>query len=167
MSQLEIRHINSRKQIENVAELGAEIWTEHYSPIIGLDQVNYMLAKYQSPAAIETQIKEGYQYFSLLYNNKMIGYLSIQNRKDHLFISKIYIHKDFRGNGFFSQAFEFIKQKTISQHIHKIELTVNKYNNQSIEVYKKIGFKIIESAVFDIGHSYVMDDYIMQFEVLQ
>ena len=40
-------------------------------------------------------------------------------------------------------------------------LTVNKYNEHAIDVYKHYGFKIVDSVVTDIGNGFVMDDYIM------
>lgn len=44
----------------------------------------------------------------------------------------------------------------------KIQLTVNKHNINSINAYKKWGFKTIDSVVTDIGSGFVMDDYIME-----
>ena len=41
---------------KTISVLAKNIWTEHYTPIIGLDQVNYMLEKFQSEIAIQNQI---------------------------------------------------------------------------------------------------------------
>ena len=41
-------------------------------------------------------------------------------------------------------------------------MQVNKANVRAIAAYKKAGFHIAQEAVFDIGHGFVMDDYLME-----
>ena len=48
---------------------------------------------------------------------------------------------------------------------NKIRLTVNKYNQYTIDAYNKWGFKTVDSVVTDIGNGFVMDDYIMEYEI--
>ena len=96
--------------IDRVANLAKEIWTEHYTSIIGIDQVNYMLKKFQSKNAIETQITEdGYQYYLIKNNTNDIGYISVKEDNSALFLSKIYITKTYRGQGFGKIAMNFIE----------------------------------------------------------
>jgi hypothetical protein len=40
-------------------------------------------------------------------------------------------------------------------------LTVNK-GNASVQAYERLGFRIVEAMVIDIGGGYVMDDYKME-----
>jgi ribosomal protein S18 acetylase RimI-like enzyme len=40
-------------------------------------------------------------------------------------------------------------------------MQVNKRNTPAIGAYLKAGFRIAEEAIFDIGHGFVMDDYVM------
>ena len=44
----------------------------------------------------------------------------------------------------------------------RVVLTVNRRNTGSIAFYERRGYVIRESAVFDIGGGYVMDDYVME-----
>ena len=44
-------------------------------------------------------------------------------------------------------------------------LQVNKRNVNAIDSYKKYGFVVREVTVDDIGHGYVMDDYVMEKRV--
>ena len=46
-----------------------------------------------------------------------------------------------------------------------IWLTVNKKNTNSISAYQKMGYKIIEEIVTDIGEGYVMDDFKIRLEI--
>lgn len=142
--------------------MAKEIWTTHYSPIIGINQVNYMLDQFQSIEAITNQIDEGYNYFLLKNDENNIGYLSYQIRTPHqLFLSKVYLLANHRGKGYFNQILHFLKHEAFANKANAIQLTVNKNNTNSIQTYLKHGFVIKEEAVFDIGNGYVMDDYVL------
>lgn len=151
----------TESQIVVVETLAKEIWTEHYTPIIGKDQVEYMLEKFQSREAIAEQIRSGYQYFIIREDDKSIGYLSIISRVSDLFLSKIYIKSDERGKGFARKAIQFVENLAKGKGLKKITLTVNKNNINSIKAYEKIGFKNLGSIVQDIGGGFIMDDYEM------
>lgn len=150
-----------KDQIEIIAVLAEEIWDEHFTPIIGKAQVDYMLAKFQSKKAIGEQIKEGYSYFLIKSNNHYVGYFGVRPEAASLLLSKFYIVSAERGKGLGRKALRFIEQLVIQSGASKISLTVNKYNSDTIEAYKKLGFQITESIVQDIGHGFVMDDYKM------
>lgn len=146
-------------QIEELANI---IWHEHYTPIIGAEQVTYMLDKFQSVAGMSDQIEMGYQYFLILQEKAHVGYLSFVKRDDELFLSKIYILEQFRGQGIGRKAFVFIETKAKENSCKKIGLTVNKYNSNSIKAYERAGFDNVGAIVQDIGNNFVMDDYIME-----
>ena len=62
-----------------ISKLAKDIWTEHYTPIIGVAQVNYMLEKFQSEKAITDQsLINNYKYFTIYNQSDAIGYLSIK-----------------------------------------------------------------------------------------
>jgi RimJ/RimL family protein N-acetyltransferase len=148
---------------KTISVLAKNIWTEHYTPIIGLDQVNYMLEKFQSEIAIQNQINiDSYKYYLIINENTAIGYLSIKNNDDALFLSKIYIDKSCRGKGFGKIAINFIEEQAKDLNCQTIYLTVNKYNINSIMAYQKIGFIKTEELFIDIGNGYVMDDFRME-----
>ena len=157
---------SNKDEITAIVELGRRIWTEHYTPIIGLDQVNYMLDKFQSFEAITKQIQEEeFEYYQINSEEQLIGYIAVQQREDALFLSKIYIQKDQRGKGIGKEAMDFIFNRASELHCKLIRLTVNKYNSDTIKAYEKIGFQNMGPAVFDIGNGYIMDDYIMEYSI--
>ena len=124
----------------NIAQLADIIWHEHYTPIIGANQVAYMLEKFQSASAIESQIKLGFDYFMIIYQEKPVGYLSCKKEMEALFLSKIYILSDYRGKDIGKTAMNFVAQKAAEMACQKISLTVNKYNTKTINIYEKLGF---------------------------
>jgi ribosomal protein S18 acetylase RimI-like enzyme len=144
-----------------IEKLAHDIWNEHYTPIIGKTQVDYMLDKFQNVDAMLKQIENNYKYFIINYNKTDIGYLAFKINDFDLFLSKIYILKDFRGKSFGKQAMDFVFKQAEVSECKTITLTVNKNNSNSIKVYEKIGFINIEKLVQDIGCGFVMDDYKM------
>ena len=162
-----MKKVLSLEEIKEVSKIGEKIWREHYTPIIGKDQVEYMLEKFQSVEAISNQIKnEGYEYYLLEYENKNAGYIGIKVGKEDLFLSKLYVTKDFRKKGLASEAINFLKDICKEKNLHKLWLTVNKYNTESINAYKRLGFNKIDEQVSDIGNGFVMDDYILAINLL-
>ncbi len=157
-----MRRVRTEKDIAVVVDLADEIWREHYIPIIGQAQVDYMLEKYQSARAIKQQLEEGVTYYIIVYKDIDIGYLSYYFKEDSLFLSKIYVKSSGRGKGLGGKAVRFLEDEARKNSLNSISLTVNKNNSRSIEAYRKMGFKILKAIVMDIGGGFVMDDYIME-----
>lgn len=150
--------------IRDLAQLTSEIWHEYWVEILSPEQINYMVEKFQSEKAITQQIaEENYTYFYIEQNNIIAGYIGLSKKENYLFLSKLYIKKEFRHQGIGTQVFEFIKDFALKNNYKKIILTVNKYNSNTIKAYNKWGFKEIDSVVTDIGNGFVMDDYIMEY----
>ncbi|MGA7723137.1 MAG: GNAT family N-acetyltransferase [Ignavibacteriaceae bacterium] len=149
-------------QADIVETLAIEIWNEHYIPIIGKQQVDYMLAKFQSKEAMKEQIKKGYSYFLVEEEGRNIGYIGIELKIDELFLSKLYIKSSERGMGYGKKALKFLEELARGKNINKISLTVNKNNVKSIAAYERMGFKNLGSIVMDIGGGFIMDDYKME-----
>lgn len=155
------------EQIMNLAFMADTVWHEWFTGIISEEQINYMLKKFQSFAAMKRQMEEGYEYYFLNVNGTNVGYIGIHSEYDtgKLFLSKIYILKPFRGNRYASETFDFLEGMCQGLSLKAIYLTVNKRNTHSINVYKKRGFEIIKEQTLDIGNGFVMDDYIMERKV--
>ena len=154
------------KDIKELSILTSEIWHEYWTCILSIEQIDYMVEKFQSEKAIENQIKnENYTYFYILENNKKAGYIGLSKKQNYLFLSKLYVKKDYRHKGIGTKAFEFIKDFAKENGYEKIQLTVNKYNKNTIDAYNKWNFKTIDSVVTDIGNDFVMDDYIMEYDI--
>ena len=156
---------NTNADFEQIANLGTIIWTEHYTPIIGSEQVTYMLDKFQSESAVKKQIQEGTEYYIIKHQNTTVGYLSFYKKEDSLFLSKLYVLGNERGKGIGKAAMSFLEKKRVEIACKSISLTVNKYNTNSIKADEKMGFEKTDSVVMDIGNGYVMDDYVMKKEI--
>src|SRR4051794_26833360 len=115
-----IHSVTTNTDIEHIVLLARRIWTEHYVPIIGSAQVDYMLEHFQSKVAIAQQIKQGHEYFllSCTVNSETatsnttsdtmpVGYLDVVLQPNgRLFLSKLYVVAAMRCRGFGRQLFE-------------------------------------------------------------
>ena len=158
---IQIKLANLESDFKLIAQLADAIWREHYIPIIGKPQIDYMLDKYQSSKVIKTQIEEGYKYFVLVYENTPVGYIAITTEEDALFLSKIYVLRTYRGKKIGTQALKFIENKARELNLKRITLTVNKNNHSAIKAYEKLGFENLGPKIMDIGNGFIMDDYKM------
>ena len=132
-------------QIKELADLASSIWHEYWVCLLSSEQINYMVENFQSEKAIQNQIEnENYSYYFILQNNEKAGYFGISDKGDYLFLSKLYIKKEFRHKGIGTKAFERIKELADGK---PIRLTVNKHNTNSITAYKKWGFNTIDSVI--------------------
>ena len=155
--------VSCERDVLTVADLAREIWSEHYTPIIGSEQVAYMVDKFQSKRAIAKQIAdEEYCYFLIYHENHAIGYIGLQQQGDILFLSKLYIKKSLRGKGLGKRAVAYIRQFAVQRQCAAIHLTVNRHNTIAIAAYERTGFIFTGELVTDIGAGYVMDDYVYE-----
>ncbi|NIP28590.1 MAG: GNAT family N-acetyltransferase [Phycisphaerae bacterium] len=159
---MEIEPVLNESEIEIVENLAYEIWNEHFTPIIGKAQVDYMLEKFQTRKAITEQIQKGFLYYLIRIKNHSIGYMGIHPKQDELFLSKIYIRSSERGKGYGGKAIQFLEKFAQEKRLKKITLTVNKNNTDTIKAYEKFGFKNTGPFVQDIGNGFIMDDYGME-----
>ena len=155
-------HVSNEELLHTLSKLSNIIWHEFFPAILSSEQIDYMVDKFQSYEAMKKQINDGYEYYLLKLNNEYIGYTGIKKEESKLFISKIYLLKEYRGKHLTKNIFEFFDDVCIKNKLTSQYLTVNKYNTNAINVYLHNGFCITDAVVTDIGNGYVMDDYIME-----
>lgn len=163
MGTIKLNEMTTNQEVDQRIALIHQIWQEHFIPIIGKQQVLYMLENYQSPEIIKEQIQAGnYHYFILESRGESVGYLAYYLEKDGLFLSKLYLSKESRGQGIASSAMKKIEAIARENQVGKIRLQCNRDNQTTLEIYRHFGFEIVEERVTDIGSGFVMDDYFME-----
>lgn len=162
-----INKVTDSTELKEIAELAEKIWHECFTGIITTEQINYMVEKYQSYKAMAMQIAEqNYSYFSVCDDKELCGYFGVKPEEDNrFFLSKLYLHSDKRGKGIARKMLGRVFEEAKNAGKTSVYLTVNKHNSNAISVYKKVGFKIIDSPMIDIGNGFVMDDYVMEYKL--
>jgi ribosomal protein S18 acetylase RimI-like enzyme len=159
---IEVKPANKIIEFKIIEDLAKQIWYQHYPDIISLEQIEYMLTKFNSAKAIEKAIKTGTEFYYLTFNGTPVGYTAIKTEADFLFLSKLYVLKDFRGKGIGKAALNFIDEEVKKHQLSAIRLKVNKYNTASIAAYEKLGFKKRKAMITDIGNGFIMDDFVLE-----
>ena len=163
---IEIKKATTNFEFEIIKNLAFEILHEVYAPIVPSEHTNIFLQSYLSVEAITHQIAfKKFNYYLLNYQSKSVGFLGIQKLSDKLILSKLYVLSSFRGKKIGKTALEFVFNFASENNINTIELVVNRKNDHSISIYKKNGFKIIESMVNSFPNGYTVKDYKMEKKV--
>lgn len=165
LDDLRIVPADTAELLFNIEALADDIWHECYASILEEKQIDYMVEKFQSVDAINDQIMKGYEYFVLIYDYLMAGYIGIKEEDGALFLSKIYIHEECRGNHITTNVLRYLIALCKKRGLTKIWLTCNKNNTNTLEVYKHLGFEITREQVADIGNGFVMDDYVLEYKI--
>lgn len=153
------------EDIASIYQLAEKIWLHHYVPIIGLEQVEYMLSEMYSSHSLHLQMNEKKHLFYLIKNNENnIGFISISGDEEK-YIHKFYIDQDIQSKGIGSEVFR--KLLELYPDTVSYTLTVNRKNYKSINFYFKLGFKIDHVDDFDIGRGYFMNDFIMKWHKIK
>ena len=115
----EMLRARTQADIASIAGLARDIWNQHYIPIIGQAQTDYMLANFQSVSAIARQIADGYQYYIAMDNGVQAGYFAMvpNQAEHHTLLSKIYVRRDRRGAGLGKAIMAFVEERCLEMGI--------------------------------------------------
>jgi len=156
--------IETQTQIEQLARLAKSIWEQHFTPIIGDEQVDYMLTHFQSAEAIRQQIRDGALYFVAHTEQGQQSYMAVipSVEKGKAMLSKLYVEHSARGTGIGKALLTHAEKVTRDLRLNALWLTVNRFNDDTIAWYKRQGFSVVDEQKKDIGNGFFMDDLIME-----
>lgn len=162
-----IREAVTKEDIKALTRLATKIWREHYTPLIGREQTEYMLERFQSEEAIAESIQSGVEYYMAFCDDVLCGYAAAKHidEGNTVFLSKFYVENLYRGKGLSKKLLTYVFQLAHKYQSTSIWLTCNKHNSRSLDIYKKLGFDIIDQMETDIGEGYIMDDYMLEMKL--
>ena len=153
----------TKEQIKVLADTANVVWHDAFKEILTLEQIEYMIEKFQSFQALSQAIQDnGYKYYLIKTDNNVAGYTGLHEENGKMFLSKLYILKEYRGEQISSKTFDFIENLAKGKNLKSVWLTVNRNNKHAIAVYKHKGFILIREQVADIGNGFVMDDFVFE-----
>ena len=145
------------------------VFPHTYKELLSPGQIDFMMDWMYSPTNLHKQMTEdGHIYYLAFQGYEPAGYLSIQPEGEHVYhLQKIYVLPSYQGKKLgkllFQQAIDGIKE--LHPAPCQIRLNVNRYNTKAVEFYQRMGMKKIFEGDFDIGHGYLMTDYIMALDI--
>ena len=148
--------------IPAIQQIAEKAWRPTYEKILTEEQTIYMLDLMYRADVLKTQIEGHIDFFMVEESSQILGYFAIeQTGKSQSKLHKLYLNPQNKSTGIGTEIIHFLKKWASERSIETIELNVNKFNS-AVLFYEKMGFKRIKEIILDIGHGYVMDDYVMQ-----
>jgi len=150
--------------IRQIAEI---TWEPTYVPIIGREQVDYMLEMIYSKVALLQQFQSGHEFLIAEMGSKNIAFVSysiIPEQSEAYKLHKLYVLPSVHGKG----VGKFLINEVVNKVRHAggktLALNVNR-DNKAKEFYERAGFKIKETVDLDIGNGFFMNDYVMEITI--
>lgn len=164
MTSPEIRAVRL-DELPALEQLAHQIWHAHYPGIITVEQIDYMLALGYKPSVLEGELSNGTRIDVLMQGTRMIGFMAYgplnEGIDGTIKLHKCYLDVEAHGQGLGQQMLDHVANAARQMDAQLLSLQVNKQNRKAIKAYERHGFEIADAIVDDIGHGFVMDDYIM------
>ena len=147
--------------------LACTIWHEHYPAIISVAQIDYMLAHKYTAQQLALFVDGSDRWFEVLrVNGEMAGFVRCLRESEREFkLVEIYLLQACRGRGLGRLMLDRAGQLANAAGCRSITLTVNRANTSAIATYRRAGYVVRQACDFDIGHGFVMNDYLMEKNV--
>lgn len=158
----------TEKDVKNLVPYAESIWKEHYYTCVDKGLTDLVFTLYMSEDALYRQLSEGSRFYYVLADNEekdRAGFFCIYPKGGKMYLSKLYLHKDYRGRGLSKEILAFVKEEAKKEDLHEIFLNVNRANVKSIEIYKRLGFFIADEVEADLGDGFIAQDYIMELKI--
>lgn len=146
-----------------ISSLAGQIWRAYYPAITSMEQIEYMLAWMYSLETMTAELRKGIRYERLLLDDELVGFASFSptDQPGTIKLHKLYLLPKLHGQGLGTLLLKHCETQARQLGAQVMTLNVNKQNARAIAAYNRNGFAITQSVVNDIGHGFVMDDYVM------
>ncbi len=149
-----------------IRDLATQIWPQTYTPIIGVEQVAYMLALFYSPEQLKAQIKDHHTFLICYDNSLPVAFASYAEAEPGKYkLHKLYILPDQQGKGIGKFLVQHIVADLKSHGARSLYLNVNRYNSSAKAFYEKVGFKQLKDEDIHIGEGYYMNDHVLEMDI--
>ncbi len=159
---LTMREIVNDVQRDSVVALARRIWFEHYPGIISFAQIHYMLERGYTRDVITAEQHAGVSWYVAEWAGVPVGFVAFSPAGTDMKVHKVYVLREAKGKGVGRALMDVARLAARSVGRAGLVLTVNKNNLDSIRAYLAMGFSFTARVRADIGHGFVMDDYVMR-----
>jgi ribosomal protein S18 acetylase RimI-like enzyme len=155
----------AQSDVEALCSLACDIWRQHYPPIIGTAQTEYMLAQRYASSVVRRELAEGRVWWDVLHERgHMVAFASSfpGAAAREMKLDKLYVRPDRQRQAYGGMLIAHTCARAKRLGYERVVLAVNKHNANAIAAYLKHGFRIREAVIKEIGSGFIMDDYIME-----
>ena len=151
-------------ELNVIQDIAQKTWPVAYGDILTGEQIVYMLDHFYSTEALNANLDSNHHFLLAKENEETLGFASFvhdQPEKYTTKIPKIYVLPSTQGKGIGQKLMEAIEQQARKHGAQKLTLNVNRFN-KALSFYQHLGFEIVAEIDINIGHGYLMEDYIME-----
>ncbi|EIA08006.1 GNAT family N-acetyltransferase [Flavobacterium frigoris] len=157
--------IASANDYKIIQEIAYQTWPETYGAILSKEQLEFMLDAFYSVSALnDNVVSKGHHFLLAKEDDVVLGFASYEHnyqRNNRTRIHKIYVLPKTQGKGIGNTLISHIEKLGIENKSTALSLNVNRFNS-AYTFYQKKGFVVIEEVNIEIGHGYLMEDYVME-----
>lgn len=153
------------QDIPLIRELTFAIWPQTYKEIISQEQIDFMLDWMYSTDSLKKQMDEGCTFLIASEDDTPVAFAAYHEEKQQVFkLDKFYISHSQQGKGIGKFIINYINEEIKKLGAKALQLQVNRQNTAKL-FYEKLGFNVIDTADFDIGNGFFMNDYVMELSL--
>ena len=146
-----------------IAALARETWQAVYPGIIPQAQIDFMLEQRYNHPQLLADLEDPEKWLDQAFDGECrAGFAACEIHKGEYKLDKLYIRPEKQRQGVGGALIGHITARARKLGYPCVILAVNKRNAQAIAAYRKYGFTLRAAVTSDIGHGFVMDDYIME-----
>jgi GNAT superfamily N-acetyltransferase len=150
---------------KTIQEIAYQTWPDTYGAILSKEQLDFMLDAFYSEAALnDNVVSKGHHFLLAKEDDIVLGFASFEHNyqeNNRTRIHKIYVLPQTQGKGIGNTLIGHIEKLAIENHSAALSLNVNRLN-KAYTFYQKKGFEVIEEVDIEIGHGYLMEDYVRE-----
>lgn len=145
--------------------LARQIWRVCFRDMISQEQIEYMLDQRYTPEVLRKVIATGDPVYEILrVDGEPLAFTAYTDTGNpaELKLQQLYVHPEWQGRGLGGRLMDRVEQVALERGRSRLVLTVNRNNHRAKAAYEKRGFHVRETAQFDIGRGFIMDDFVME-----
>jgi ribosomal protein S18 acetylase RimI-like enzyme len=150
-----------------IRQLAEQTFHSTYLPLQPKEKVDYLFDLMYSPSSLADQMKNGQRFILVKDEAGYQGYASYEincKKTGVTKIHKIYILPTAQGKGVGKALINCVAKIAIQNKNQTLSLNVYR-QNPAINFYEKIGFKKVEEVDINVGHGFIMNDYVMEKKI--
>lgn len=153
--------------VDTILDIAERTWWPTYEPLLGKEQVAYMLDTIYSREKIKAQVVNNEQTYLLLSeNDEPVAFAAYSPRleDENIYkLHKLYCLPETQGKGYGKILINEVAERTKQADVPTLDLNVNRFNIAK-DFYERMGFTIAYEEDIPIG-PYWMNDYVMRKEL--
>jgi len=150
--------------VDSVIALARQVWQRTYPEIISQEQIDYMLAQRYGRERLLAELETSRIWWDkATVDGRLAGFsscIAVSGCRE-MKLDKLYVDPQRQRSGIGGRLIEEVERHAGAADCSTLILAVNKRNERAIAAYRRHGFVVRDSVCVDIGHGFVMDDFIM------